>query len=159
MKGKLETPRTDEAYCDAMRSLDGGSSIAIDQMRAQAQQLERELYLREISWKLDIEAWDRDRKWWHEQLASSERRCAELRSGRWAIPDGWKLLKNTTQHERSWTEDFGHENGHYFSTCCECGRQFVGHKRRVMCRVCGCRTWFTEAQWAQLPYTSEEEES
>ena len=79
MKGKLETPRTDEAYCDAMRSLDGGSSIAIDQMRAQAQQLERELYLREISWKLDIEAWDRDRKWWHEQLASSERRCAELR--------------------------------------------------------------------------------
>ena len=29
----------------------------------------------------------------------------------------------------------------------------------VQCRMCGCRTWFTEAQWAQLPYTSEEEES
>ena len=62
--------------------------------------------------------------------------AAALRSERAAIPDGWKLLKNTTQHERSWTEDFGPENGHYFSTCCECGRQFVGHKRRAMCRMC-----------------------
>ena len=80
MKEKLETPRTDEAYCDAMRSLDGGSSIAIDQMRALAQQLEHELYIREISCKCDMEAWDRDRKWWREQLAACQRRCADLQA-------------------------------------------------------------------------------
>jgi hypothetical protein len=50
--------------------------------------------------------------------------------------EGWKLLKDTTYDERSWPEDFAHENGNYWNTCCHCQRQFTGHKRRVTCRAC-----------------------
>lgn len=35
-----------------------------------------------------------------------------------------------------WPEDFSGENGNYFNTCCHCGRQFRGYKRRVTCKVC-----------------------
>jgi hypothetical protein len=37
---------------------------------------------------------------------------------------------------RDWTEDFGHENGNYESICWRCGDTFIGHKRRVACKVC-----------------------
>jgi hypothetical protein len=53
-----------------------------------------------------------------------------------AIPDGYKLLRDSTHDERSWKEDASHENGNYYCTCCVCGRQFNGHKRRVLCKVC-----------------------
>lgn len=52
------------------------------------------------------------------------------------VEDGWRLLKDTTHEERSWPEDYSHENGHYSNTCCECGRAFTGHKRRVVCKAC-----------------------
>lgn len=52
------------------------------------------------------------------------------------VPDGYKLLKDTTIQERSWPEDSGHENGNYYCECCVCLRQFTGHKRRVVCKVC-----------------------
>ena len=35
-----------------------------------------------------------------------------------------------------WPEDFAHENGRYFNACHSCACIFVGHKRRVICRVC-----------------------
>lgn len=35
-----------------------------------------------------------------------------------------------------WTEDASHENGNYSSRCCYCERTFVGHKRRVVCKLC-----------------------
>lgn len=35
-----------------------------------------------------------------------------------------------------WVEDFDHENGNYWNLCCECERQFIGHKRRVVCKLC-----------------------
>jgi hypothetical protein len=38
--------------------------------------------------------------------------------------------------ERDWQEDAGHENGNYSCHCIGCGRDFTGHKRRVLCRVC-----------------------
>jgi hypothetical protein len=46
-----------------------------------------------------------------------------------------------------WPEDFEHENGRYFCRCIECGGGFIGHKRRVVCKLCatlagpdpGCR--------------------
>ena len=50
--------------------------------------------------------------------------------------DGWKLLKDSTQGERSFHEDEKHENGCYFNSCCNCLRIFTGHKRRVICKVC-----------------------
>jgi len=45
-------------------------------------------------------------------------------------------VKLATMEERSWPEDFAHENGHYFNTCCHCQRTFMGHKRRVSCKTC-----------------------
>ena len=53
-----------------------------------------------------------------------------------AIPDGWKLLKDSTHNERTWHEDLAQENGYYSCTCTTCGRAFAGHKRRNACRVC-----------------------
>lgn len=35
-----------------------------------------------------------------------------------------------------WPEDFTHENGNYMCNCCECGKIFMGHKRRVACKIC-----------------------
>lgn len=37
---------------------------------------------------------------------------------------------------RNWPEDASHENGNYECRCCTCGNLFVGHKRRVTCKVC-----------------------
>ena len=53
-----------------------------------------------------------------------------------SAPEGWRLVKLATMEDRSWPEDYSHENGHYFNTCCNCQRQFMGHKRRVVCKVC-----------------------
>ena len=38
--------------------------------------------------------------------------------------------------EGDWTEDFAHENGNYMNKCSDCGEMFIGHKRRVWCKVC-----------------------
>lgn len=66
-----------------------------------------------------------------------KQRIAEIAaSTEGAIPKGWKLLKDSTHDERKWHEDASHENGCYMNTCCHCGREFLGHKRRVSCRVC-----------------------
>lgn len=35
-----------------------------------------------------------------------------------------------------WLEDAEHENGNYNCVCCHCGEIFIGHKRRVCCRIC-----------------------
>lgn len=40
----------------------------------------------------------------------------------------------TSRHD--FPEDFTHENGMYFNTCCQCNVQFLGYKRRVVCKVC-----------------------
>jgi hypothetical protein len=40
------------------------------------------------------------------------------------------------ESERNWTEDFEHENGNYQCRCIECKNMFIGHKRRVVCKVC-----------------------
>ena len=53
-----------------------------------------------------------------------------------AVPEGYRLLKNSTHDERSWPGDSSHENGNYHCNCYACGRVFTGYKRRVACRVC-----------------------
>lgn len=35
-----------------------------------------------------------------------------------------------------WHEDAGHENGSYYCKCLSCDADFVGHKRRHICRKC-----------------------
>lgn len=39
-----------------------------------------------------------------------------------------------------WPEDAGHENGQYQNKCVECDAEFIGHKRRVVCRKCTTTT-------------------
>ena len=41
-----------------------------------------------------------------------------------------------TTSKRDWQEDFKHENGNYQNQCCQCKKWFMGHKRRVVCKVC-----------------------
>lgn len=45
-------------------------------------------------------------------------------------------MADTTPGARNWTEDFSHENGEYVNRCTTCRETFVGHKRRVTCKVC-----------------------
>ena len=37
---------------------------------------------------------------------------------------------------RDWLEDTEHENGNYQNICGECQKLFMGHKRRVVCKLC-----------------------
>lgn len=43
-----------------------------------------------------------------------------------------EILKN--KEKRNWIEDFAHENGNYINTCFFCDHQFLGHKRRNLCK-------------------------
>lgn len=38
--------------------------------------------------------------------------------------------------ECDWPEDSDHENGNYFNKCVSCEADFIGHKRRHVCRRC-----------------------
>jgi uncharacterized small protein (DUF1192 family) len=35
-----------------------------------------------------------------------------------------------------WVQDFDHENGQYTCRCLDCDNRFMGHKRRIICRMC-----------------------
>lgn len=61
-------------------------------------------------------------------------------------PLSLKVLRDTTPEERAWHEDAAHDNGNYYNTCHHCGRTFVGHKRRVTCRVCATEELAAQAQ-------------
>lgn len=43
---------------------------------------------------------------------------------------------NIEYRECDWAEDASHENGNYNNVCVHCNRVFIGHKRRVCCKVC-----------------------
>lgn len=45
---------------------------------------------------------------------------------------GW--MSGSTEND--WLEDSEHENGNYFNRCIGCDSDFVGHKRRNVCRKC-----------------------
>lgn len=46
------------------------------------------------------------------------------------------LIPRDVNIEKSWQEDFSHENGNYTNCCIECKKLFLGHKRRVICKSC-----------------------
>lgn len=48
----------------------------------------------------------------------------------------FRLPNMSGTNENDWHEDFSHENGEYFCVCLGCGVEFVGHKRRHICRKC-----------------------
>jgi hypothetical protein len=39
-------------------------------------------------------------------------------------------------YEGSWEEDFLHENGNYMNVCRLCNKEFLGNKRRYVCKCC-----------------------
>lgn len=41
--------------------------------------------------------------------------------------------------KKCWTEDFHLENGNQMNICVVCNEQFLGHKRRFICRWCAKR--------------------
>ena len=43
---------------------------------------------------------------------------------------------NDTKPEKDWQEDWHHENGMYYCRCVHCKEQFIGYKRRVVCKEC-----------------------
>ena len=49
---------------------------------------------------------------------------------------GNRVMEPSALETRSWPEDFEHENGNYTCHCHTCGHSFVGHKRRVTCKLC-----------------------
>lgn len=51
--------------------------------------------------------------------------------------------------QRDWTEDSSHENGNYHCRCMICNHTFLGHKRRVLCKVCA-DTPATDTEVAEL---------
>ena len=75
-----------------------------------------------------------------------------------AIPESdWKLLQDTTHGQRSWPEDKNHENGNYYVECCICLRNFTGHKRRNVCRVCAGETIVVSASPPTPPSKEEQD--
>jgi hypothetical protein len=51
------------------------------------------------------------------------------------VPEGWKLLKDTTYAERA-RKYPGANVSMYLCTCCICLRQFEGDKREIQCQSC-----------------------
>lgn len=50
--------------------------------------------------------------------------------------NGMRPLWMTGGEKNDWREDFAHENGQYFNRCSACDEDFIGHKRRHICRKC-----------------------
>lgn len=53
------------------------------------------------------------------------------------MQEGVKLnTKVVTFANVDYPEDADHENGQYLNVCIKCGVQFIGHKRRNICKKC-----------------------
>jgi hypothetical protein len=69
-------------------------------------------------------------------------RMAKLKAERESLQRQLMLLNVTIAivrakgSERDWPEDFPHENGVYNNWCCSCKKNFLGYKRRVICKLC-----------------------
>jgi hypothetical protein len=48
-------------------------------------------------------------------------------------------MTDENEQARNWAEDFSHENGNYQCLCVECKKIFIGHKRRVICKLCSIK--------------------
>ncbi len=54
-----------------------------------------------------------------------------------------------TPQPRDWPEDFHMENGEYSCRCVGCAEMFVGHKRRMVCKIC------TQAELDKTPVVTD----
>lgn len=55
----------------------------------------------------------------------------------------------------NWSDDFTH--GNYECSCAQCGSRFIGHKRRVICKLCVTNPVFGSAPGAPLPQGTADE--
>lgn len=72
-------------------------------------------------------------------MKKSEEICGEncsCKSGEDCHCDGVLNYMQLHEHKRSYHEDYEHENGEYMNECYRCRNFFVGHKRRVCCKMC-----------------------
>lgn len=59
-----------------------------------------------------------------------------------------KLMPGDRSTAGDWPEDFHLENGNYYNYCTACENEFIGHKRRRVCKVCQNATKLTK--WQRL---------
>lgn len=57
--------------------------------------------------------------------------------------------------EKNWEEDFPHENGNYYNMCRDCGEQFLGHKRRQVCKECANKKPIQQPIASEQPLSAE----
>jgi hypothetical protein len=79
----------------------------------------------------------------NEELRRGARPGAASPGERWTCAEGASHPVNHAcgcSTARDWPEDFRHENGNYMNTCSVnaggCGKEFLGYKRRYICKVC-----------------------
>lgn len=56
-----------------------------------------------------------------------------------------EFVEEVKKKDVNWKEDAKHENGNYQCICYICGRTFIGHKRRVVCKRCDLKNQMAEA--------------
>ena len=78
-------------------------------------------------------------------LAREVEDLKEVLSG--VIPNGYKLLRNSTNDQRSYLSD----SEQYHSACPVCERGFTGHKHRGVCNVCMSDLLVTTSKNADVP--------
>ena len=57
--------------------------------------------------------------------------------------DNFQMQVNN--QDRNWKEDFHLENGNYMNICMFCQGAFLGHARRVVCRLCAIEKGYIPA--------------
>lgn len=70
--------------------------------------------------------------WWKEALEVER----EHDTHHW---DGVDKVLGEATPAKDWSEDFHLENGNYSNKCCNCKATFIGHKCRLVCKVCANR--------------------
>lgn len=71
-----------------------------------------------------------------EHTSPRTRTCSKTFKTAKPATEGAPETPGVRDESRDWPEDFEHENGNYSCRCYRCHLEFIGHKRRVECRVC-----------------------
>lgn len=53
-----------------------------------------------------------------------------------SLSENERHMRQINSFAGNWIEDFPAENGNYLNFCPDCQRYFLGHKRRVTCKLC-----------------------
>lgn len=73
---------------------------------------------------------------WVVEAANWNLMALAMQAAVYSLRESIAAAEQQAQYSRDWVEDFSHENGQYMCKCCHCGKSFIGHKRRVVCKAC-----------------------